>query len=150
MTSPIQEPVHWKRKKNICTCTFLQRQNSYFFVKSKISKNLHFDSRGVVSVKSPHSSRTGTSSPSSHCWSGTSTSSCGFSLTNSSSATSTSWRTSRWWSTSTSDISCTCSRSGLKNIILGFLINKKKCNEIRITKFKLEISKWDFDEKKLN
>ena len=147
MTSLTQEPVHWKERKNICTCTFLQRQNSYFFRKIK---NLHFDSRGVVSVKSPHSSRTGTSSPSSHCWSGSSTSSCGFSLTNSSSATSTSWRTSRWWSTSTSDISCTCSRSGLKKYNFGIFNLQKNYNEIRITKFKLEISKWDFDEKKLN
>ena len=84
-------------------------------MKSKVSKNLHFDSRGVVCVKSPHSSGTGTSG-SSRYGSSSGPTGCSFSLTNGS-TTSSSWRSRGGTSSTSSNIGSTCSWSRLKKII---------------------------------
>ena len=143
MTSPIQEQVHWKRKKkHMYLYIFTTSKFLFFFEKSKVSEHLHFDSRRVVSVKSPHSSGTGTSGSSRH-GSSSSPTGCSFSLTNGSTTTSSSWR-SRWGTSSTStNISSTCSWSRLEKIIstLIFILMAK------IWRWKI---RENFEEKCLN
>ena len=122
MTSPIQEQVHWKRKKkHMYLYIFTTSKFLFFFEKSKVSEHLHFDSRRVVSVKSPHSSGTGTSGSSGY-GSSSSPTGCSFSLTNGSTTTSSSWR-SCWGTSSTStNISSTCSWSRLEKIISTLIV----------------------------
>ena len=148
-------PLKKKEKTHVVLVHFCNVKILIFFVKSKDSINLHFDSRGVVSVKSPHSSGTGTSG-SSRYGSSSSPTGCSFSLTNGSTTTSSSWR-SRWGTSSTSsNIGSTCSWSRLEKIISTLIVlngknltlknsrlfNEKPSNSIPLNKYFLRYGSY--------
>ena len=144
-------------KKKEKTYVLVQFCNVKILIFFRKIKNLHFDSRGVVSVKSPHSSRTGTSG-SSRYGSSSSPTGCSFSLTNGSTTTSSSWR-SRWGTSSTSsNIGSTCSWSRLEKIISTLILivlnaknltlknsrlfNEKPSNSIHLNKYFLRYGSY--------